>query len=458
MENTKRLVVLLTLLSLTLSAAQSQEKSSPRVSGTRTASCLVKITSDPAVLPLSFDTIDYLLRSSGVGGKAMREVLGRSPDENDMFFMSGYTEVLASGSGVSAGPMPDEMIAQTEQMYNPETKMETNVGALYAPAAPGAPSSTRPAIPPPFTARSRSSRTRSSSGSTSRRIVTATPSTGAAEQTYLFNLNIQIPEGVVPAAEEFMNALVTNLRNALEKAFDGHADRLNSQVQLAEEEAKRAEDDLRQKQSQLREISGSRALDRDSLLGEISSLRNQIQQTDMRLSSGQVTVESATKRIAELQAKLQAEMGKDTITDELKRLLELQQMNVYNVEKLSDSGRASTTELADAQEKLTRARIELAQRQEQLSKSKGGNQIESLNRELTDRSGEIAQYKAELDGYTHQLSQAEALLAKADDYEMLSLKADIAKQSLQEVLIWRDRLSRQIRMLQPPAVAVIGAD
>ena len=459
MENAKRLIVLLTLASLTLSAAQSQEKSSPRVSGTRTASCLVKITSNPAVLPLSFETLDYLLRSSGVNGKALREVLGRSPDENDMFFMSGYTEVLASGSGVSvsltrADPSSEDMMAQMEQMYNPGTMMETNVGALYAPASPGSPSSPRPATPPPA-AQSRSSRTRASS-STSRRIVAAAPSASAAEQTYLFNLNIQIPEGVVPAAEEFMNALVTNLRNALTKAFDGHADRLNSQLQLAEEEASRAEDDLRQKQSQLREISGSRVLERNSILGEISNLHNNIQEIERRYATDQVTVDTTAKRIAELQARIQAEMEKDTITDELKRLLELQQVNASNVEKLSDSGRASTTELADAQEKLTRARIELAQRQEQLSKSKGGNQIESLNNTLTDLSMQVAQYKSQIGGYERQLAQAEALLARADDYEMLSLKADIAKQSLQEVLIWRDRLSRQIRMLQPPAVAVIG--
>jgi PIN domain nuclease of toxin-antitoxin system len=152
------------------------------------------------------------------------------------------------------------------------------------------------------------------------------------------------------------------------------------------------------------------------------------------------------------------ELEKDTITDELKRLLELQQVNVNNVEKLSDSGRASTTDLADVQEKLTRARIELAQRQEQLSKSKGGNQIEALNSTLTNLSMQVAQYKAQIAGYERQLAQAEALLGKADDYELLSLKADIAKQSLQEVLVWRDRLSRQIRVLQPPTVSVIGAD
>jgi predicted nucleic acid-binding Zn-ribbon protein len=405
------------------------------------------------VLPLSFETIDYLLHSSGVGGKATREVLGRSPDQNDIFFMSGYMEVLASDNGAPASPMrkassPEEMIYQMEEIYAPEMP----VPALTSPGSPSLPDTT-----PPTAVRPRSSGTRRPSP-TSRRRVTTISSAQAAEQTYLFNLNIQIPQGIVPAAEEFMSALVTNLRNALANAFDEHALRLKGQLRLAEEETGRAEDDLRKKQYELREISGSRVLERNSILGEISNLHNNIDEIERRYATDQVTVDTTAKRIAELQARIQVEMEKDSITDELKRLLELQQMNVINVDKLSDSGRASTTDLADAQEKLTRARIDLAQRQEQLSKSKGGNQIEALNSTLTNLSMQVAQYKAHIAGYERQLAQAEALLGKADDYELLSLKADIAKQSLQEVLVWRDRLSRQIRMIQPPTVSVIGAD
>jgi hypothetical protein len=461
MEIAKRFVVVLIVVLLAVAAAQPAEGPA-KFSNTRTASCLVKITSDPAVLPLSFESIDYLLHSSGVGGRAVREVLDLSPDQAGDFFTIQYMGLLASDGGALASPVPADpfagaMEAEMQRICQ-EGEMMVEPGRVQAPAAPGSPPLPRSTAPTlPTTVRPGSSRTRGIE-SANRRIITATPPAPVAEQTYLFNLNVQLPENAKPVAEEFMDALIFHLRNALTNAFDEHSLRLKGRLQLAEEEAARVESDLRQKQDQLRETSGSYVLDRGSILGEISSLRNEIQQIEMRQTSDQITVDTTAKRIAEIQARIQVEMEKDTITDELKRLLALQDENVRNVEKLSASGRASTTDLADAQEKLTRARIELAQRQEQLNKSKGGNQIESLNNTLTNLSMGIAQSRAQVDGYAQQLAQAEALLAKADDYELLSLKADIAKQNLQEVILWRDRLSRQIRMLQPPAVSVIGGD
>jgi hypothetical protein len=459
MEIAKRFVVLIVVL---LMAAGAQSAEGPaKISNTRTASCLVKITSDPAVLPLSFESIAYLLASSGVGGKAVREVLDVSPDQaGDFFTVRDMGTITYMGSLSPSGmtlPTPPRMASPgvdgpglNADSTQQQQSMELRSSDMQAPAAPGAPSVPRPAIP---AVQPRLSRTRTTEP-TSRRVVTAVPP--AAEQTQRFGLIIQLPDDAKPAAEEFMDALIFHLRNALTNAFDEHAGRLRGQLQLAEEEAARAEGDLRQKQDQLREISGSYVLDRGNILLEISRLRSQIQEIEMRHASGQVSVDTTAKRIAELQAKVQSEIEKDSITEELKRLLALQDASFQNAEKLSASGRISSAELSDAQEKVARSRIELAQRREQLNKSKGGSQIEFLTNALTNRSEEIAQYRAQIAGYEQQLAQAEALLAKADDYELLSLKADIAKQGLQETLVWRDRLSRQIRMLQPPSVSVIG--
>ena len=146
------------------------------------------------------------------------------------------------------------------------------------------------------------------------------------------------------------------------------------------------------------------------------------------------------------------------MTRELNELLKLQQQSFQNVEKLYQNGSASAADLADAQEKLARSRIELAQRREQLSKSAGGNRIESLNSALANYSMEDTLNRMKLKSLDEQLAEAEDLLGKADDYEMLSLKVDIAKQNLQETILWRDRMSRQIRMIQPPMVSMIGGD
>lgn len=390
METTRHIMVLIVATALAAGIVQAAEQPQAKLSETRSASCLVKVTCDPVVLPLSSRTIEYLLRGSAVGGKAARDVLGAS--------------------------------------YKPGLFM---VGPIHDPTSD---TSAKPS-------------TSSSSA------------LAAEEQTYLFSLNVQLQSlEEKPAAKEFMDALITNLRNAMTHAFDEHALRLKGQLQLAEEEVARAEGALRQKQDQLREISGSNILDRDSIVGEMNNLRKEIQQIDMKYISDQVTIEATTKRIAELQDQIQAEMGKDKIMDELKRLLDLQEHNLGNVEKLADGGRASTTDLADAQEKMTRTRIELAQRQEQLNKSKGGDQIGSLNSTLADLSMGIAQSKTMLTGYQRQLTLAEAQLNKADNYELLSLKADVAKQNFQETLLWRDRMARQVRLIQPPDVSVIGGE
>jgi len=120
-------------------------------------------------------------------------------------------------------------------------------------------------------------------------------------------------------------------------------------------------------------------------------------------------------------------------------------------------GQAASSELEQVREKLARARIELAQRQEQLSKS-ARNIIESLNRNLADYSLMKTQSAAKMTQYDRQIQEAAKLLAVADQYEILSLKADVIKQNLQEAIRWRDQMERRNRMVLPPSVTVIGAE
>ena len=535
METTRRIVILLVLLFLTVDPARSAEKSEEPfasdtsdateagISNTRSASCLVKITSDPAVLPLNFETIDYLLHSSGVGGRAAREVLDVSPDQVHDLFTIEYVDLRASDAagGIGIPPTPlgtglpttpasggydeeydeyeYEMMMEMEKTYPPSeyspglSRSRSSIGERSTsdsrPASSSSGRSTsRSTSRPTGTSRygtTTSSKSRPATGGYSysysrrpgptrslstgsyysysaapqQRTRTArTPAAPAEEQTYLFSLRVQLPADVKPDAEGFMHVLVANLNNALADAFDEYSHRLQSQLSLASEEAERAENDLRQKQDMLREISGSRILDRNRILADISSLRRDLQSAKMDHASDQVTIDATTKRIAEIQAKLQEQIAEDAVTKELQGILGLQHEHLQRTSELVKRGQVSSAELADAEEKLARARIELAQRREQLSKAAGGSLIESLNSEVADRSILTAQHQAYVSSLEKQLIEAEALLGKADDYELLSLKADIAKQNLQEALVWRDRMSRKLRMLQPPVVSVIGAE
>jgi hypothetical protein len=449
METTKRTIILLILVLLTVAPAQSAEKPATEISNTRKASCLVKLTSDPAVLPVSYETICALLYSSGVGGKAAREILGISPDQiSDVFTIDVLVETtgdIQPGSWPMGRSMPPDFPGEYEYEMMMEKEM---MKPMMGPAKT-------------TTDRSRSSRTagRRPRRPTIRRITTATSLTSAAEQTFFFQLSVfQLPDDAKPAAEEFMNALIDNLRSALLDAFNVYRNKLRGQLDLAQEEAARAEHELIRLQKNLREISGGRDLSQNLILRDISRLRLEIENAKMNHASNQLTIDATTKRIAEIQANLKEQIGKDRVTEELQQLFELQFKRLQNTQKLVETGRVSSAELADAEEKLARARIELAKRREELSKSAGGNLIESLNRELADRSIRTAQYEGELSRLERQITEAQELLAKADTYELLSLKVDIAKQNLEETLVWGDRMERRNRLIQTPNVTIIGAD
>jgi len=255
-----------------------------------------------------------------------------------------------------------------------------------------------------------------------------------------------------------MNSLIDNLRSALRGAFDEYSEKLKHQLNLAAEEATLAEEELVGKQAELRHISGSHDLSRYAILRDISSLRQKLQTAKMEQASNKALMEATTKRIAQIEADLKEEIGKDRVTDELQRMFELQLDRLQRTKKLVQQGSVSSAELADAEEKLARARIELAKRREELSKSAGGDRINSLNQQLSDYSIQVTRAEAEILNLENQLTDAESLLAITDSYELLSLKMDIAKQNLEETLLWRARLGRNARSIQPPDVTVIGAE
>jgi len=405
MEATKHIVILLVLILLTSVPAQSANgPAAADISNTRTASCVVKITSDPMVLPLDNATIDYLLHSTGIGGRVAREVLNISPDKvSDIFKI----EALAGGVGRI---LPEDRSQGTEgRGENPE-------------------------------------------------ILSSEQLRTAAEQTILFKLQVDLPEEVKAVAEEFMVALVGSLRSTLIKAFEDYKLRFGDQLKLAEQEATSAERALREKQKTLREISRSRVLDRDKILADIYRLRQDVQSAKMNQASNQVIIDATTMRIAETQAKIMEQLENDSITIELQKIVELIGRLLIEAEKEFRAGTISSLQLDEIKEKLARARIEIARRRESLSKSIGGNLIESLNKELADRSITATQDEASIRSLERQLVEAESLLIKTDDYELLSLKADVAKQTLQESVLLRDRTSRQIRLLQSPMVSILGGE
>ena len=464
MKTTKPAVILLVLVLLIAAGAQSAEKPAKKeISNTRTASCLVKITSDPVVLPLSDIAIDYLLHSSGVGGKAARDILNISPDiASELFIFEDIEKMFpgsASGIGVPPGyssrrsPAPARTPTTTRTATaRTATRPRTPTRTATRPSTPTRPTTTGTRTTTPRPARS------PTRPPTPRAPKVTQPLPSATEQMILFKLQVGLPDDAKPAAEEFMIALIENLRSALRGAFDQYSVKLKYQLNLAGEEAQRAETALVRMQNELSNISGSRDLSRYVILRDISALRQKLHSTIMQRASDETLYEATAKRIAKTEFRRKELADNDSITHELMRILNVFDRRLQETQKLYESGKASAVDIQDVREKIIRAKIEIAQRREQIINPTGSIEISSLNDELASLATNMALAQQEKDSLEEQLEEAKDLLQKADRYELLSLKADIAKQSLEETLLWHARLGRNNRSIQPPDVTVIGAE
>jgi hypothetical protein len=293
METTKSFMVLMIVTVLVTASVQSSAQSEAKISNTRTANCLVKITCDPAILPLNLETIDYLLHSSSVGGKARREVLNISPDQDYDLFTIEYVQPLASHDlgGVSLPPRDSRTgrssksegdMNEYEYAMMMDAEMQRSM-SMAGPSRMGI-SSFRDRN----RNRDRNSRTNRTSESTSsvssrgrlrdrgdglygyattstaqrQRIGTATTDT-IEEQAYLFSLSIHLPEDVKPLAREFMMALVDNLRESLHDAHSVYSHDLRVLLEDAESRRDNARSRLAEVIKQVKTIEPPSPIDQN---------------------------------------------------------------------------------------------------------------------------------------------------------------------------------------------------
>jgi len=718
METTKPIVVMLALVLITAVAAYSAQESPKPVaaatpaaefSNTRTASCLVKVTADPAIITLDEFIIESLFYSSGIGGKASREVLDASPDldPGELFEIEDLSSGGLGGYGMGGlgGMPPAPSRTPTGGLGYDEMMMEEHAGMLMdrdlagsagvsrssrgrsmGPAGSGRESGasetrTRSTEAPTSTRRTRggynfiygtgrlgSTSTdggyyyyrygpRDERGSTRRSEAPAPSASSAGQQTLLFRLSVQLPEGLKPMAAEFMDALIENFTEALDEAYDACCERLEDEIRLAQERRKEAEGQLSKLKEELGQIRSTPAIGPDprsytvyEQLDETVDLsvltpsmpfsdaieqimnsvdpplkvvvlwRNLLDEADIEptteinmngvtavpvgkalelllkavsagapdeldyaVDRGIITIAAAEslpqrletrvynipalahaaagdgdlvqliqetiepdswfeyggegsirlymgKKLAVVQTcevhlkieKLLAELlqavpvgasddvpadisvqmlletrhsllrdkqtleldvarlearrsaieqqvaivgsevagkvGADPVTVELQRLLELQVQFLTRTKELVEAEAVSEAALADAEEKLARAKIELAKRREDLSKSAGGDQIAKFSGELTTLTIDLAEKKAELQVISTQLNQTQKQLTavSASDPEVSKIRFVAQAFGMAERRL--NELEARLANLQEPTVTVLGAD
>jgi hypothetical protein len=196
----------------------------------------------------------------------------------------------------------------------------------------------------------------------------------------------------------------------------------------------------------------------DMLFSETNNLLREKQNLEMELARLQGRMPAIDEQIMRIKKEIEEKIQADQVSEELRRILDLQVKYLEGVEKLADSGRVQGTEVTDAEEKVARAKIELARRREQIGASAGTDQLTKLSNELATLSIDMAEKKAMLDVIKKQLDQTQQQLAYADVSDPQLSRVRLATQALEIAERHVSELNARLVNLQLPTVSVLGGE
>ncbi|NLZ04809.1 MAG: hypothetical protein GXY19_06530 [Phycisphaerae bacterium] len=198
--------------------------------------------------------------------------------------------------------------------------------------------------------------------------------------------------------------------------------------------------------------------DAQELAAHRRDLSNQIRNLEMQMAGMEARRQAIEEQIARTRDEADRKLAQDTVTKELQILVEMIEMGLSQVRKEVVAGRLPQSHLTQAQENLTRARIELAKRQEELRRDAGGGRLDSLNSELSQMAIETAEQRARLEVFRTQLDETQRRLTRASAFDPQAARLRTAQQALSIAERQIADLTNRRVQLQRPSVTVMAAD
>lgn len=447
------LVSLLTTANLAMAAEPTTKPAKPKLTPGGEASCLVKITCDPTVLPLTPEVVEALLKSSPVVRSALRSVYDEEGvDVLDVSFapMGGTVSGgqmgagaggyggggMGGGGGLSGGPY--------------------GAGRSGLATGPRAPGLGGPVAPGGMGAMMGSTGVAAGSFST----ISLDDSAIQSEVTLLGAVHLAVSTDI--GANEVLMAVCERLRNALTELHRTELGRAEDTVILANKEVELAERKLRELQETRRALldkAGQVDLSRDAVVEMTRRLETEKQDVFLKLESAKMRKNALERQIAELGDKVKALTAKPehpSVTAARAKLDSLRQ-KVDHIKQLVASGQAPTSEANQATAELAGAQAELEAKTQELIAAQGGNRVTKLNDELGELSIQTTEWMGRLDMLEKRLQETRPLLNATDSYEVsIVVEWPLARQSYERARVFQESVERRMRTIRPPAVTVIG--
>jgi hypothetical protein len=194
------------------------------------------------------------------------------------------------------------------------------------------------------------------------------------------------------------------------------------------------------------------------LMAQRRDLARRRQALEMDFATSEARRRAIEEQFNVVRLKTAKEIKEDSVAREMQTLVEMSQKHVDMLAKQAEAGNLSVADLAKARESLTRAKIELARRREELANSAGGGQLKEFNSELSRMTIDMAEKRAELDFIRQQLAQTEDLLVQASRFDPRATRIRMAREALDAAEAQVADLKAKLARLQFPTLTVIGAD
>lgn len=471
--------------------------------------CVVKITCDPALLPLTPESVRALLESSFVAGEACKQALQvpvvgslyqvefkplpggtaaapagampvtpmmgmmggppppppqaggglpPAPQGGGGYGMGGYGgyggsgrvgEGGDSGGGCGAGPgapTPDG-VGGRGGAEPPEAPMRGLPGAAPGgPAMPGGTVRDRPVGP-------------AIPRPTIRPPMLDIPMPGPRESSILGQIEVLI-DGAEPRHNEaFLRAICERLQQALTGLWEKEKTSIDRQLEMTRDELVRSEKRLRDLQNRRRDlvVAGQGDLVPEAVMDQLRRLDHERQRMEMDLLGQQARLKALQQQIQATGERVLDASRDDAMIKPLQEKLELLREQLKRVAEQNKAGVLPESEVQRVRIAMSEAEAQLAEARRKVAQAGGGEVLGKLNTELAMLSVNVAETEARLQYIREQMERNRRLAGAADEYEMtISMEMPHARRAYEMNKLRVEELEQRMRTAVPPMVTVIG--
>jgi len=225
------------------------------------------------------------------------------------------------------------------------------------------------------------------------------------------------------------------------------------------ERAEHRLEELREVQQQLWEQAGAAGLPRTDILDKIRDYEEEAQSIEYELAGLKARGDALTEQIAKIAQQMEAAPKTDEVTAELEKVVALREKELNRIQSLVEKQLASDQEMGQALEPVALARAELAKQRQAIAQAAGGNLLAEFNRDLIKLAIESAEMEARREFLQGKLAMVKErnLLELADRYEEeVAVRLPVALEAVASAAQRHDALEHELRTFRVPTVTVVG--